>query len=371
MASPSDDRRFMAEAIALSLTHLGRTSTNPSVGCLIVKDGVVVGRGVTAEGGRPHAETEALADAGENARGATVYVTLEPCSHHGRTPPCANALVAAGIARIVVCVIDPDPRVSGRGLAILRDAGITVETGLLEEEGERALAFYLTRQTKKRPYVILKLAVSADGMIGRAGDGQVSITGPLAREAVQRLRCETDAILIGIGTALADDPQLTVRLAGLEHRSPVRIVLDRHLRLPLTSKLVKTIATAPLIVAGGEGDSRLGDEQSAVAEAREKLRAAGAEVLQDGNLETLLFALVTRGLSSLVVEGGAAVARAFLQAGLVDRILLFQGTSVIGAGGIPSPLAAATTPDGFHPVRTAMYGADRLDEYDRIDELGE
>jgi len=357
----------MAEAIALSLTHLGQTSTNPSVGCLIVKDGVVVGRGVTAEGGRPHAEALALADAGENARGATAYVTLEPCSHHGRTPPCANALVAAGIARVVVSVIDPDPRVSGRGLEILRDAGIAVETGLLEEEGRRALAFYLTRQTKKRPYVILKLAVSADGMIGRVGDGQVSITGPLARDAVQRLRCQTDAILIGIGTALADDPQLTVRLAGLEHRSPVRIVLDRHLRLPLNSKLVRSAATVPLIVVGGGGDDRTGDDTSPLAEAREKLRAAGVEVLQDGDLEALLFALVTRGLSSLLVEGGATVARAFLQAGLVDRILLFQSEMVVGAGGIPSPLAAATIPEGFRPVRSVMYGPDQLDEYERID----
>ncbi|MGO7424872.1 bifunctional diaminohydroxyphosphoribosylaminopyrimidine deaminase/5-amino-6-(5-phosphoribosylamino)uracil reductase RibD, partial [Rhizobium ruizarguesonis] len=214
MSITPHDERFMAAAIRLSRWHLGRTATNPSVGCLIVKDGVIVGRAVTALSGRPHAETQALAEAGALARGATAYVTLEPCSHHGRTPPCAEALIAYGVARVVISVTDPDPRVSGRGIGMLREAGIEVDAGVLETEGRQSLAAYLTRQTKNRPYVTLKLAVSADGMIGRHGAGQVAITGPEARAQVQALRAETDAILVGIGTAIADDPLLTVRSPG-------------------------------------------------------------------------------------------------------------------------------------------------------------
>src|SRR5690606_8696089 len=214
MPAAGEDARFMAAALRLGRRNLGLTATNPSVACLIVRDGVVLASAVTAPGGRPHAETQALAEAGAAARGATAYVTLEPCSHHGKTPPCAEALVAAGIARVVVSVTDPDERVAGRGLSILESAGIVVRTGVLETEGRDALAAYLIRQTRKRPHVTLKLAVSADGMIGRAGAGQVAITGPVSRGQVHVLRAETDAILVGIGTALADDPELTCRLPG-------------------------------------------------------------------------------------------------------------------------------------------------------------
>uniref|UniRef100_UPI003EBE1479 bifunctional diaminohydroxyphosphoribosylaminopyrimidine deaminase/5-amino-6-(5-phosphoribosylamino)uracil reductase RibD n=1 Tax=Agrobacterium leguminum TaxID=2792015 RepID=UPI003EBE1479 len=249
MTTRADDERFMARAIEVSLRHQGQTLTNPSVGCVLVKDGKIIAEAVTAIGGRPHAERQALEIAGEAARGATAYVTLEPCSHWGKTPPCANALVEYGVARVVVAVDDPDERVSGRGYTILRDAGIVVETGLLRDEGKRALAGYLTRQVKKRPHVILKLAVSADGMIGRKGEGQVGITGPEARHAVHQLRARCDCILVGIRTAIADDPELTVRIAGLEDRSPVRIVLDRQFELPLTSKLVKTVREVPVIIA--------------------------------------------------------------------------------------------------------------------------
>lgn len=254
MSGPvEDDERFMAAAIRLCRRNLGRTATNPSVACLIVKDGVVVGSAVTAPGGRPHAETQALAVAGDAARGATVYVTLEPCSHHGKTPPCADALIAAGVSRVIVSVTDPDERVAGRGLGMLRDAGIAVETGVLEAQGRAALAAYLTRQTKKRPYVTLKLAVSADGMLGRLGAGQVTITGPVSRGQVHVLRAETDAILVGIGTALADDPELTCRLPGLETRSPVRIVLDPRLELSPGSKLARTVKDVPVIVVTAKG----------------------------------------------------------------------------------------------------------------------
>lgn len=367
MASAADDVRFMAEAIALGHEHLGLTSTNPSVGCVIVKDGVVVGRGVTAVGGRPHAEPQALAQAGEDARGATAYVTLEPCSHFGKTPPCADALVAAGVARVVVSVVDPDVRVAGRGLDKLRLAGIEVTTGVLEKEGRRALAGYLMRQTNGRPYVTLKLAVSADGMIGRKGEGQLPITGAAARERVQFLRAESDAILVGIGTAIADDPELTCRLPGLEDRSPIRIVLDEELKLPLESKLVRTAREVPVIAVAAEPPSFDDNRDDAFMARRAALDAAGVEVLQC-NLQQpndLLRALASRGISSLLVEGGARAARNFLDAGLIDHILLFQGPATIGEGGIESPVTTSDIPAGFTHVGTSAFGADRCDEYER------
>ena len=373
IAQPEDER-FMAAAIRLSRWHTGQTSTNPSVGCVIVRDGAIVGRAVTALGGRPHAEPQALAEAGELARGATAYVTLEPCSHHGKTPPCAEALIAYGVGRVVISVTDPDVRVSGRGISMLRDAGIEVTTGVLEEEGRQSLAGYLTRQTKNRPYVTLKLAVSADGMIGREGVGQVAITGPEARAQVQALRAETDAILVGIGTAISDDPLLTVRTPGLEAQSPVRIVLDPMLALPLTSKLVETAREVPVIVVASEEVSPLGSEggispanPTEIDSRRTALEAAGVEILYCNpyHPEVLLPALATRGISSLLVEGGAKTARLFLEAGLVDRIQLYEAPVVIGEGGIESPLQATDIPSGFAHRGTHMFGADRLDEYER------
>ncbi|NYJ10032.1 diaminohydroxyphosphoribosylaminopyrimidine deaminase/5-amino-6-(5-phosphoribosylamino)uracil reductase [Rhizobium leguminosarum] len=436
MSVTPHDESFMAAAIRLSRRHLGRTATNPSVGCLIVRDGVVVGQAVTAVGGRPHAEPQALAEAGAAARGATAYVTLEPCSHHGKTPPCAEALIAYGVARVVISVTDPDPRVSGRGIAMLREAGIEVDAGVLEADGRRSLAGYLTRQTKNRPYVTLKLAVSADGMIGREGAGQVAITGPEARAEVQALRAETDAILVGIGTAISDDPLLTVRTPGLEAQSPIRIVLDPSLALPLTSKLVQTARDVPVIVVASEevsplaadaeglppsvlpdisptrGEIGKGRDQNSLAPVNNKstsgnvgqgatrqpisplvgemsgrteggatlpaaavdldsrrtaLEAAGVEIVYCNpyHPEILLPALATRGISSLLVEGGAKTARLFLEAGLVDRIQLYQAPVVIGEGGIESPLDATDIPSGFAQTGTQMFGEDRLDEYER------
>jgi diaminohydroxyphosphoribosylaminopyrimidine deaminase/5-amino-6-(5-phosphoribosylamino)uracil reductase len=366
MASASDDARFMAAAIRLGRRNLGLTSTNPSVACLIVKDGVVLASAVTEPSGRPHAETQALAQAGDAARGATAYVTLEPCSHHGRTPPCANALIAAGVARVVVSVTDPDERVAGRGLAMLSEAGIAIEAGLLEEEGRAALAAYLARQTKKRPHVTLKLAVSSDGMIGRPGAGQVAITGPVSRGQVQVLRAETDAILVGIGTALADDPELTCRLPGLDNRSPVRIVLDPRLELPLTSKLARTAFDVPVIVVAERSDDARDEPLHA---RRAALESMGVEVLacDPKKLDLLLPALATRGISSLLVEGGARTASAFIKAELVDRILLFTGAIAIGKEGVASPLVSERMPEGFTLRATAHYGADRLEEYERDD----
>jgi diaminohydroxyphosphoribosylaminopyrimidine deaminase / 5-amino-6-(5-phosphoribosylamino)uracil reductase len=361
MTSAADDRRFMAAALRLSRLNTGRTATNPSVGAVIVKDGEIVGQAVTAPGGRPHAETQALEAAGEKARGATVYVTLEPCSHYGRTPPCANALVAAGVARVVVCLNDPDPRVSGRGLAILREAGIEVETGLLEEEGRRALAGYLSRQTKGRPYVTLKLAVSADGMLGRRGE-EVAITGSETRAQVHVMRAESDAILVGIGTVLADDPELTVRLPGLEERSPLRIVLDRRLELPLTSKLVISAGTVPVVAVTDPFCKTHPTNET-------KLRAlmsAGVEILQAESLLDLLTNLATRGMSSLMVEGGAEIARRFLDAGLIDHVVLFQSDLTIGQGGLESPLTPSDMPAEFQRIGESRFGPDRCFEYERV-----
>jgi diaminohydroxyphosphoribosylaminopyrimidine deaminase/5-amino-6-(5-phosphoribosylamino)uracil reductase len=359
MMSQAEDARFMAAAIRLSRWHLGQTGANPSVGCVIVKQGVIVGRGVTAPSGRPHAETQALAEAGEAARGATAYVTLEPCSHHGKTPPCAEALIAAGVARVVVAATDPDERVSGRGLAMLSAAGIAVTSDVLREEVESELEAYLNRQRKKRPQVILKLAVSADGMIGRLGAGQVAITGKLARAQSHVLRAESDAILVGIGTALADDPELTCRLPGMEGRSPLRIVLDRRAELPLSSKLVAGIAAGhPLMVV---------TDPAADATRRQALEHSGVEVLAaDGaDLGALLGTLASRGLSSLIVEGGATVARRFLAAGLVDRIVLFSSKVTVGPDGVASPVSEGSIPSGFSLRRRAELGEDQVSDYIR------
>ncbi|NTA09812.1 bifunctional diaminohydroxyphosphoribosylaminopyrimidine deaminase/5-amino-6-(5-phosphoribosylamino)uracil reductase RibD [Agrobacterium tumefaciens] len=376
MTSRADDEKFMARAIEVSLRHQGQTETNPSVGCVLVKDGKIIAEAVTAIGGRPHAERQALEIAGEAARGATAYVTLEPCSHWGKTPPCANALVEYGVARVVVAVDDPDERVSGRGYSILREAGIVVETGLLREQGKRALAGYLTRQVKKRPHVILKLAISADGMIGRQGEGQVAITGPQARHAVHELRARCDCILVGIRTAIADDPELTVRIAGLEDRSPVRIVLDRKFELPLTSKLVGSAREVPVIVAAlspsdlpgilrSRGEMPGRSEGVRPDHRRQQLIDAGVEILQAPTLENLLHILAERGMSELLVEGGAFAAKSFLEADLVDRIMLFESPVVVGEGGIETPLSRADIPGDYVLVSETAYGPDRCFDYER------
>ncbi|WP_448116936.1 bifunctional diaminohydroxyphosphoribosylaminopyrimidine deaminase/5-amino-6-(5-phosphoribosylamino)uracil reductase RibD [Mesorhizobium amorphae] len=356
----------MAAAIRLSRRNLGRTATNPSVGTIIVRDDgagpMIVGTGVTAVGGRPHAETEALAEAGPLANGATAYVTLEPCAHHGRTPPCANALVAAGIKRVVGSASDPDPRVSGRGYAILRDAGVEVIERVLAAEAGEQMAGYLMRSLRKRPEVILKLALSADGMIGLKGAGQISITGDAARREVHLIRAEADAVLIGIGTALEDDPALTVRLPGLEGRSPARVVLDRHIRLPETAKLLAEVDRVPLYVAAcAEADPR----RKAALE-RRGVRFIGTETV-DGRiaLPELMEDLAALGMASVLVEGGAEIARAFLDEGLVDRIILFTGPASIGADGIASPIDATGIPVEFRKLREMSFGEDRCAEWIR------
>jgi diaminohydroxyphosphoribosylaminopyrimidine deaminase / 5-amino-6-(5-phosphoribosylamino)uracil reductase len=290
-------------------------------------------------------------------------VTLEPCAHHGRTPPCAEALVTVGIARVVIAATDPDPRVSGKGAQILREAGIEVVDDVLGEQAMEGLSGYLTRSLKKRPEVTLKIAVSADGMIGRKGEGQVAITGEIARRMVHVMRAQSDAIMVGAGTVSADDPELTCRLPGLEKRSPVRIVLDGQLRISRTSKLVKTARNVPVWIAG------LPSIDSAK---RAELETAGCRILScedhEGTiaLPELLDDLGAEGLASVMLEGGANVARNMLESGLVDRIALFTSDVVIGRDGIASPVDPDHMPDGFKLVREDWYGPDRHRDYVRV-----
>src|ERR1700757_3195752 len=270
-AAKQADRRYMQMALTLGRRGLGRTWPNPAVGAVVVKDGVVVGRGWTQPGGRPHAEPVALAQAGNSARGATLYVTLKPCSHVGKSPPCADAIIAAGIARVVSAIEDPNPEVAGQGHARLRAAGIAVDIGLGAAEAAHDHAGHSRRVRDKRPHVVLKLAVSADDKIGAAGSKPVAITGEAAKTRVHLLRAQCDAILVGIGTVLSDDPHLTCRLPGMEKRSPVRVVLDRSLRIPGQSRLVRSARETPLWVFASE----LADAPAAM-----KLGGAGAQMIR-------------------------------------------------------------------------------------------
>lgn len=321
-----EDDRWMALALALGRRGMGRVWPNPAVGCVIVRDGRVVGRGWTGDGGRPHAETVALAQAGEAARGATVYVTLEPCAHHGRTPPCADALVAAGVARVVVATGDPDPRVAGRGLARLREAGIAVFTPLREDEARHDHAGFLLRVTAGRPWVTLKLAASLDGRIATASGESRWITGPRARESVQLLRSRHDAVMVGGGTARADDPLLTVR--GIDRPPVVRVVWSRGLDLDRHSQLARTARSTPLWLLHVQGDPGPWRDLGARC-----LRVAGTE--QGVDLREGLKALAEAGLTRVLCEGGGQLAAGLLRAGLVDEIVLFHAGHVLGAEGRP------------------------------------
>ncbi|MEM1317655.1 MAG: bifunctional diaminohydroxyphosphoribosylaminopyrimidine deaminase/5-amino-6-(5-phosphoribosylamino)uracil reductase RibD, partial [Pseudomonadota bacterium] len=306
---------WMAACLRLARRHRGLTGTNPSVGTLLVKDGCVVGRGITAKGGRPHAERIALDQAGTEASGATAYVTLEPCAHHGATPPCAQALIDAAVAEVHTAYIDPDHRVDGKGHAMLREARIAVYEGEQSDVAGADLRGYLTRKRLGRPAVTLKLAVSRDGMLGRIGE-EVPITGSLARAVVHRMRAEHDAIAVGRGTVEADNPDLTCRLPGLEFRSPERFVFDSEATLPATSRLAQTADVVPthLISTQPELPTHLvGTSVRHFAAEAEGGAIALPEVLDD---------MGARGISSLMVEGGAQLAESFLVAGLVDEIAL-------------------------------------------------
>lgn len=322
----SDDR-WMALALTLGRRGLGRVWPNPAVGCVIVRDGRVLGRGWTADGGRPHAETQALRQAGEGARGATAYVTLEPCAHHGRTPPCAEALVAAGVARVVVATGDPDPRVAGRGLAILRAAGIEVVTGVREAEARADQAGFLKRVTEGRPFVTLKLAASLDGRIATASGESRWITGPAARAMVHALRARHDAVMVGGGTARADDPLLTVRGMG-DRPQPVRVVLARSLDLPLNGQLGRTARELPLWLVHDAPPEKVKAWEAVGA------RALRCEAGESGlDLGAALGLLAAQGITRVFCEGGGQVAAGLLRAGLVDELLVFHAGLVLGGEG--------------------------------------
>lgn len=361
------DARYMQLALALGRRGQGRTWPNPAVGAVVVKDGVIVGRGWTQPGGRPHAEPEALKRAGEAARGATLYVTLEPCSHFGKSPPCVDAVIGSGIARVVSAIEDPNPEVAGQGHAKLRAAGIVVDVGHAAEAAYDH-AGHFRRIRDKRPHVILKLAVSADDKIGAAGRKPVAITGEEAKTRVHLLRAQCDAILVGIGTVLADDPVLTCRLPGMEALSPVRVVLDRALRIPGTSRLVHSARETPLWVMTSD---------FAEAPAAMKLGAAGAQVIRVAATSTppgldllaVLRTLSDKGISRLMVEGGSRVASSFVSAGLVDEVWLLRGPDTVGADGVPAldalPLSALTGSPALKLRASESVGKDTLTIYER------
>jgi diaminohydroxyphosphoribosylaminopyrimidine deaminase/5-amino-6-(5-phosphoribosylamino)uracil reductase len=366
-ANRDADRRFMQLALALGRRGQGRTWPNPAVGAVVVKDGVIVGRGWTQPGGRPHAEPEALRRAGMAARGATLYVTLEPCSHFGKSPPCADAIVAAGISRVVAAIEDPNPEVAGKGHAKLRAAGIAVDVGLFAKEAAHDHAGHFRRVRDKRPHVILKLAVSDDDKIAASGHKPVAITGEAARSRVHLLRAQSDAILVGIGTVRADDPLLTCRLPGMAARSPVRVVLDRSLRIPGNSRLVHSARETPLWVVASE---------LAEAPAAARLGAAGAQVIripptkEPGlDLPAVLHALSEKGITRLMVEGGSRVASSFVAAGLPDEVWLLRGPETIGSDGIAAldalPLSEITQSPGFKLRASETLGNNTLTIYER------
>ena len=360
----------MRTALALGRRALGSAWPNPAVGCVLVREeegGRVVGRGWTQPGGRPHAETEALGRAGAAARGATAYVTLEPCDHHGQTPPCSEALVAAGIARAVVAIEDADPRMAGRGLARLEEGGVNVHVGVGGDEAADLNAGFFLRLAEGRPLFTLKCGTSLDGRIATGGGESQWITGEAARDAAHRLRATHDAVLIGSGTALADDPELTCRLPGLGGRSPVRIVVDGRLRLPADSRIVKTARDVPtwLVTLAPSAGS-----------AKEPFAAAGIEIIEappgaDGSpdLEWLAGELGGRGLTRVLVEGGGRLAASLLGAGLADRLAWFRAPLVIGGDGVPAAggFGVERLRDAPRFVRTASValGADILETYRR------
>jgi diaminohydroxyphosphoribosylaminopyrimidine deaminase/5-amino-6-(5-phosphoribosylamino)uracil reductase len=367
--SKAADQRFMQLALTLGRRGRGRTWPNPAVGAVVVKDGVIVGRGWTQPGGRPHAEPEALSHAGEAARGATLYATLEPCSHVGKSPPCTEAIIAAGIARVVSAIEDPNPEVAGQGHVRLRAAGISVDIGPCADEAAHDHAGHFRRIRDKRPQIILKLAVSSDDKIAAAGRKPVAISGEAARSRVHLLRAQCDAILVGVGTVQADDPLLTCRLPGMEVRSPVRVVLDRSLRISGTSRLVHSARATPLWVM----TSNLAEAPAAM-----KLGAAGAQVIRVAttsapprlDLNAVLHALAEKGITRLLVEGGARVASSFVAAGLADEVWLLRGPDAVGADGIAAldalSLTTITQSPDYRVRASESLQKDTLTIYERV-----
>ncbi len=374
MNAAATDERWMRAALALARRGLGRTWPNPPVGCVIVRDGIIIGQGWTQPEGRPHAETEALAMAGDGAAGATAYVTLEPCSHYGRTPPCAGALIDAKVARVVVACGDPDPRVSGRGFAALRAAKVSVTEDVLRGEALRINGGFIKRHIQGLPLVTLKVAATLDGRIATATGESQWITGPLARNYGHLLRATHDAIMVGKGTVEADNPSLTCRVPGMEVRSPVRVFLDTNGTITkdtLTSGTVTNgTAAGPFHLLAGDGPpvwriARVG------ASSLPNVETIAVDVGPDGRLDLrqVLQALAGRGITRLLVEGGGTLASGLIRAGLIDRIEWAQAPSIIGGDGLPAIGALgvrriADMPE-FSLVETRQLDDDMLSIYER------
>ena len=358
----------MALALGLARRGLGRTAPNPPVGCVLVTEGRVVGRGWTQPAGRPHAEAEALRRAGTAARGATAYVTLEPCNHHGATPPCTEALIAAGVARCVVAQVDPDPNVGGSGLDRLRAAGVAVATGAGAAAAADLYRGYMLQRRDGRPSVTLKLATTLDGRIAtRRGESQW-ITGPDARTHGHRLRATHDAVMVGSGTAVADNPRLSVRLPGLADQQPLRVVVDGRLRLPLTHDLVARAREHPTLLI---------TRTDALADRLGAYESAGVTVVQvaadrDGTLSPFaaLQALGARGITRVLVEGGSMLAAGLSRKGLVDEVVWFRAPSVIGGDGVPAIAGFGLERLGdtltFERTGAQSVGADIMETYRRV-----
>jgi diaminohydroxyphosphoribosylaminopyrimidine deaminase/5-amino-6-(5-phosphoribosylamino)uracil reductase len=357
----AEDGHYMDHALGLGRRHLGLVAPNPSVGCVLVRDGRVIGHGVTQAGGRPHGETQAIAHAtlaSGGAKGATAYVTLEPCSHYGRTGPCSDALARAGVARVVCAIGDPDPRVHGRGFNMLRAYGIAVDVGLRAHEAGLDHRGHFTRVRLGRPFVQLKMALSADGFVAADGGARTQISGPRAHDAVHMMRAMADVIMVGIGTVLADDPMLTCRLPGMAERSPIRVVIDGKLALPLTSRLVATARDIPTWVLSTVG---------APPEAERALRAAGCEVmlvrrLDDGRVDlgAALRLLAVRGITRVMAEGGPTLAAGLIHADLADEVVLARSKLALGKG---VPAFNHALPGRYALAETRLVGEDSFDTY--------
>ncbi len=360
-AQAADDARWMAVALRLGLRNQGRTWPNPAVGCVLVKAGRVVGRGWTEVGGRPHAEVVALGHAGEAARGATAYVSLEPCAHTGRTPPCTEALIAAGVVRVVTAAGDPDPRVQGQGHAQLRAAGIAVVEGVGRGEADAHHAGFFMRVRAGRPLVALKLAQTLDGRIATATGESQWITGAAARARGHLLRATHDAIMVGSGTVAADDPALTCRLAGLHDRSPVRVVVDGKGRLDPASTLARTAAEVPVwLLTAAAGAARAGT----LAALGVRVIAVATTASGQVDVKAAMQALGGLGLTRVLVEGGSGLAAALLGADLVDRLHVFTAGTVLGGDALPAVgplrLAALAAAPRFRHMSEHVCGNDRL-----------
>lgn len=363
---PKTDDALMRHALVLAQRGLGRVAPNPSVGCVIMADGIIAGRGWTKPGGRPHAETVALDQAASAAKGACAYMTLEPCAHTGKTPPCAEALVAAGIKRAVIATGDRDARVAGKGFEILERAGIEVVRGVCERQARAVNAGFFSVIEKGRPLVQLKLGVSGDHKIAAKPGARTAISGDEALKVGHMLRARADAILVGRGTVAADDPSLTCRIAGLEERSPIRVVLDSELKISIDSQLAQTAKAVPVMV--------LCTRQAGTAK-EHALGKAGIAVIRIGDGPAIdpmlaLAALAKQGVTRLLVEGGAQIAASFIKAGVVDQIHIFQADRIIGAPGVDAlsgrALEDVLTGSDFELISQKPVGQDLWSVYNKV-----